>query len=497
MPEPVIASVTVSDRGRVAAQAAFGLCVGIDALWLFVGPVDGWWRWGALAVVVAVHLACVGLLRRAADAVAPRTVLVVVAALAAVAVALPPRASKDVFLYAMEGRLLGVHHVNPYTHAPVDFASDPMFLHVARQWRTTIGAYGPAFQALAALGSLGYGTSALLGRLYFQVLAALALLGSVMVLQRRRVATWLLVLVGLAPAALATVNEAHIDVLVAFGLLVGVVMVLDGRYRTAGLVLGLAVLFKVNAAPPAVGVVVALLLARRWISARRTALVTVVVVVAGYVAFGVVAALGPLRQQSKSISRGSVPAWLSMVSDRLGRAAPAVATNPGLRSALAAATAAVALAALVHRWRWKPDVAEFALAFGLIYILSANYVLGWYPVALLPLLGLVRPRLAAIGLATVVGFEALYAVPAAALSKVPHSLAPARIAPFVALALLVLLVTTRPPTLGLQPSNSVSPALPGDGKLEPHHRTAAGVALGPDPAAVALHDLADDGQPQP
>lgn len=496
MPEPVLAPVTVSDRRRVAAQGAFGLCVAVDALWLVVGQVDGWWRWGALAAVVAAHVGCVVSLRRAPDAVATRTVVVAVAALAAVAVALPPRASKDVFLYAMEGRLLGVHHVNPYTHAPSAFASDPAFLHVAPQWRRTIGAYGPAFQVLAALGSLGYRTSALIGRLYFQVLAALALVGSVVVLQRRRVATWLLGLVGLAPAALVTVNEAHVDVLVAFGLLLGVVMVLDGRYRTAGLVLGLAVMLKVNAAPPVAGVVLALLLARRWPSARRTGLVALAVVTSGYVAFGVVAALGPLQEQSRSISRGSIPSWLSMVSGRLGRSAPAVATNPAWRTALSAAIAAVALGVLVRRWRRMPDVAEFAVAAGLIYILSANYVLGWYPVALLPLLGLVRPRLAAIGLATAVGFQALYLASAATLSKVPHSLAPARIAPFVAVGLLVLLVRT-PPPIGRQPVNAVTPASPGDGELEPDDRTAAGVVLCPDPSAVALDDLADDGQPQP
>lgn len=458
MPEPVIAAVARSDRGRIAAQAAFGLCVGMDALWLLVGEVDGWWRWGALAVVVAAHLACVGLLRRVPDAVEARTVLVAVAALAAIAVALPPRASKDVFLYAMEGRLLGVHHVNPFTHAPSAFASDPAFLHVARPWRSTIGAYGPAFQGLAALGSLGYGRSALLARLYFQILAALALIGSVMVLQRRRVATWLVVLVGLAPAALATVNEAHIDVLVAFGLLLGVVMVLEGRYRAAGLVLGLAILFKANAAPATVGVVLALLLARRWVSARRTGLVALAVVATGYAVFGVGAALKPLSSQSRFTSRGSLSAWLSSVSDRLGRAAPALATSPALRSALAAAIAAIALAALLHRWRRMPDVAEFAVAFGLIYILSANYVLGWYPIALLPLLGLVRHRLVAIGLATVVGFQALYAVPAVSLRTVPHSLAPARIAPFVAVVLLILLVTTRPPPVGQQTSGAATPA---------------------------------------
>ena len=422
-----------------SARTAFGLCLVADATWLVGGGVRGGWRWPALLGVIAVHLVSVVLLRRSPDAVPAPVVLGAVVGLTVLAVAIPPLGSKDVWSYAMDGRLLGVHHVNPYAHVPADFATDPTLHRVATAWRTTRTVYGPLFQAGAGAGSLLYGTSALVARLFFQVIAGVALVASMVVVWRRQATTWAIALVGLSPGVLRAVNEAHIDVVVAFGLLWAVVLLLDDRDRAAGLVFGLTILLKLNAAPVLLAVVLALGLAGRWSAARRALGWAAAVTVAGYATFGLVA-LGGFSRQAGFVSRGSLPGWLASVPGSLTDGALIWTDRAGVRSILATILAVAAFAVFAHRWRRHPDPVAFAVVAGLVYVLTANYALAWYPIAVVPLLALARPRLAWIGMAVVVFFQILYVAPTQALGPVPGSPAVKAVAPFAALVLLALLV---------------------------------------------------------
>ena len=56
---------------------------------------------------------------------ASRLVAIAIAGLLVVAVAVPPRQSHDFWSYAAYGRLVGVHHVSPYEHAPSEYPHDP------------------------------------------------------------------------------------------------------------------------------------------------------------------------------------------------------------------------------------------------------------------------------------------------------------------------------------------------------------------------------------
>ncbi len=55
----------------------------------------------------------------------------------------PPLLSQDVFSYIDYARLGALHDLNPYAHAPADFATDPAFTHVG--WADSASAYGPLF----------------------------------------------------------------------------------------------------------------------------------------------------------------------------------------------------------------------------------------------------------------------------------------------------------------------------------------------------------------
>src|SRR5204863_4046798 len=50
----------------------------------------------------------------------------VVAAETAVSLLVAPRATGDLWWYALYGRILAVHHASPYTHAPARFPHDPL-----------------------------------------------------------------------------------------------------------------------------------------------------------------------------------------------------------------------------------------------------------------------------------------------------------------------------------------------------------------------------------
>ncbi len=460
----------------------------LDAAWLLTGGLSGWARWLALVVVVVAHVACVLALGATPDAVPRRWLGAAVVGLALLAAVVPVSASHDVYLYAMEGRILGVHHVNPYRVPPAHFPHDPLLAHVAGAWRHTVGAYGPLFQVVAAAGSLVYGTSPLLARLWFQLVAATALAGSALLLLRRRAAPWAVALVGLAPAALATVNDAHIDMAVGAGLLVGVLLLRDGRSRAAGVLLGLTLLVKVTALPAVGAVLLALVLLRRWRDAVRVALPGAGVVGVGYLLFGGTLAVGPLQAQGTQLSRGSWASWVATTAHELGRTVPSVATDAHQRQLVAAVLALAVFGAVVWRWRHRVDPAELAVAATVVYLVTTNYSLAWYPAMVIPLLALCRARLAAIGLGLAVWFQLLYVSPASRLVEAPLRLAPARAMPVVAAALVALLLWARPDRDAVVRS--------AGGQLEPDDPAPVGVGAGPDPAAVAVDDLADDGQPE-
>ena len=81
----------------------------------------------------------------AAPALGRRLLLGACLLLLAAFVLAPPLLSQDVFSYIDYARLGVLHELNPYSHAPVDVASDPAFPFVG--WADSSSAYGPLFTA--------------------------------------------------------------------------------------------------------------------------------------------------------------------------------------------------------------------------------------------------------------------------------------------------------------------------------------------------------------
>lgn len=354
-------------------------------------------RSGTLAgALVALLLALVGyaaVLRAAwAGAGSRRAVVATATALLALAVALPPWPSRDLHVYAMQGRILTTHGDNPYVQSPADYPGDPVADRVAPAYRGSRAYYGPAFVAVSAAGASLAGTSALAGRLFFQGLAALAVLGTMALLARRTEGPGALAFLGLNPVLVSRgVNEAHADVLLGLVLAVAVLL-LRRRSVAAGACLGLAALVKVVAILPLAGAAAWAWRRRGKGAAVRVALAGGVTTLAGYAAAGGSAALAPLRSASDDVSRASI--WTHLRTWVPGEATPRTEAPPEV-TAMAMVTVAVLAVALVAA-SWRDDTPERPVAGPLAaYLLAGPYVVPWYPAGVLaPLAGRWRTGLA-------------------------------------------------------------------------------------------------------
>ena len=64
-----------------------------------------------------------------------RTLAVLSAGLLVVAIAMPPRQSRDISAYSAYGEMIATYHVSPYTHAPQDVLTGEVLERVNPRWR--------------------------------------------------------------------------------------------------------------------------------------------------------------------------------------------------------------------------------------------------------------------------------------------------------------------------------------------------------------------------
>ena len=309
------------------------------------------------------------------------------------AVAMPARTSNDVYAYIMYGRIVAEHHASPYTHVPADYPDDPALQRVQPVFKNTPSVYGPVFTGVSAAGMGACGSSPLCGRVFFQMLEALALLGAARLVLRATGSWAAAACVGLNPVMLVSVvNGGHPDGLVATGLLTAVLIARE-RPVLAGGLLGIAALIKVNVLLPAV-VLIGWLLVR---DDKRKALTVGGTMggvgVAGYLAAGGTRALGPLHHASLLVSHHSVwyaaRGWIANALVGGGWTQARAADYAAHLVPVLGLITIVAIALLVAGGRARDHglvpVVAAALA---VYVLVAPYVLPWYAAPLIALLAL-------------------------------------------------------------------------------------------------------------
>lgn len=290
----------------------------------------------------------------------------------ALAVVVPPRGSRDIWIYAAAGSVVEHYHQSPYSHRFDEHPDDPYVRRMAPAWRKTHSAYGPAFTALSAVGMRMAGRSPLRARLFFQGLGALAVLASIAMVERRRPG-WGWLFLGLNPVVVVIVNGGHNDLLVGALLLAGALSF--RRYpAAAGVALACAVLVKALALLP-----VAFIMWVAWHRhshrrAARLALAATITTASGYLAVGRLRAVRLAFSAANVMSRASLWRWTAGRLDM-----PHVVVVAGLVSAAGVAWLAS------RRVRSEPIAVHGGLA-GLAYLLTGAYVMPWYPGAVLPLM---------------------------------------------------------------------------------------------------------------
>jgi alpha-1,6-mannosyltransferase len=376
----------------------------------YLGPVE---------IVVTVTLAMIGLvalldLERAGRLVPIRAVAATAGAVFLTAIIVAPHDSHDLWSYAMYGRILGVHHSNPWVMTPAQFPTDPYLLRVAAGWRHTTSIYGPAFTLLAAAITRVSGDAAIAVRMLFTSTFAIAVAGAGWIVYRRTRSSAAVALVLLHPAiAIAGLSGGHNDVLVGVGLLGAVVLAQDDRPVASGLVAGLATLVKLTGG---IGILALLCWGlrhhgRRWTT--RFAAAAVGLVGLAYLPLGTTGFSAFVKNRG-SLSRASaweLPRLLTGLDHRhtaIKLGLPNSDTQL-LISLGALVTVAITIWLAIRMARARNPAIGVVAALG-GYLIFAPYVLPWYPAWVIPTIGLV-PRvpvarlLALQGAALVVVYE--------------------------------------------------------------------------------------------
>jgi alpha-1,6-mannosyltransferase len=297
----------------------------------------------------------------------------------------PPLLSADVFGYLAYGRL-GINGIDPYVHGAAALPDDPLRAFVL--WRDMPSPYGPLFTlATYALAPLGPAA----GLWALKAVAVTASLGCVALvwkiaerLGHEPIAA--AALVGLNPILLVyAVGGAHNDLLVMLLALGGILALVSGRPRGAGVAVVGAAALKASA-----GLVLVFALAGNRGTSRRRLAVAVVVATAVVGAItllvfqsGAGQVVSQVLTQQRLVALHSVPGKLASL---LGA--------PGSRAIRfgAAAIGGVAICALLVRtlrganWLTSAGWATLAL------LMTTAWLLPWYVVWLLPLAAVASDR---------------------------------------------------------------------------------------------------------
>jgi hypothetical protein len=301
------------------------------------------------------------------------------------AVATPSNQSSDVNSYAMYGRIVTVHHQNPFASYPMHFEGDPMRRRVGEIWQRTPDIYGLGFTVLMAALAPVIGQSTFLVHFTYQLVALAAVGAMLWLLWRRTRNPVVLAFVGLDPLiAVSVVNGGHPDALVALGVLAGVLLAIERRPVPAGVAIAFAA--SVNFTALVAAAVLCVWAYRRW-SRPEVAKFAAIVGVVGVLPYLLMSGwLQNAHEHAGLISRQSI--W-SAIGSFVGNA-------DLLRTLASNGTTIIAgvllgVIAIRHTSRGTP---ELAVAAGLAsFLVASSWVMPWYAFTALPLFALRRPNL--------------------------------------------------------------------------------------------------------
>src|SRR2546423_1053716 len=266
--------------GGIAAAlgCAVGAAYGVGSP--IAGGVEGTDTWSIVflsAAAIAFVLYITALLALRSHANALRVALALTVLIQVVPLAGPLLLSRDAYSYWAYGRIVWVHHDNPYDHAPARYPDDPATRAAAPAWRHTTSVYGPAFTAAAAGVAAVAGSSRWTAAFLFRSAAALAVVATALLVARiaRRKAL-AAALVGWTPLfAIHFAGGGHNDALMVLGMVSALAL---ARWRSGAAAGSLWVVAAAIKSIPLLLLPLTLLRSRRgvWLGAAAAAIVLAV-----------------------------------------------------------------------------------------------------------------------------------------------------------------------------------------------------------------------------
>jgi len=160
-----------------------------------------------------------------------------------------PFDAADIYDNIMHGRILGIHHANPFQQVIADYPDDPFYEYAA--WKMSPSAYGPFWELLAGLTAWLAGNGIIANVIAFKILPGLFHLAGIalMVLIMKHEAPEKMlsgvVLLGWNPLVLyETWGNGHNDVAMAFWFILAAWWIICQRYSLAALSLLAGALMK-------------------------------------------------------------------------------------------------------------------------------------------------------------------------------------------------------------------------------------------------------------
>ena len=337
---------------------------------------------------------------------------------------LPLLISRDVYSYAMYGRIAGVYRENPYVVTPLDVRGDPLFSLIGPKWAGTPAVYGPGFTALSAgLARWLDAIPALI--IAFRAIAAGAGIATICIvvwLARRlrpERAAFAAALIGLNPVVLfQSVGSGHNDVLVMLAVAAALALTVLELRLLATVALTLGVLVKATAVLPLLLLVLAVT-ARSEPGRRLRSFLAHVAVSAGLFALFALPFMQTRDPSLGLLELSRHEGWLApsrffrRIAEGIGAlvGVDAVGTTLALAVRIAFGLALVVVMVLIARTVWRRagdgrfDAAAMGASWGwalLLLMLLGPVLLPWYVTWVLPLAWLLPkvPRTVTIGVST-------------------------------------------------------------------------------------------------
>jgi hypothetical protein len=267
-----------------------------------------------LIMYVSITLCCLGLAmmlwaNSRGWSPSPRKVFWTAAGAVAVLVNITPVGSGDVASYAAYGRIAALGY-NPYTFTPnllPGGTHNPYTAIVGVKWQATPSVYGPVATWTHLLAATIGGAKPWLTIWMLMIMMGAAFLAAGYILVRTAENPVRAVLLWAANPLLIVVlvMGGHLDAFLALAAIVAIVVsrrcIRPWHDLAVGLLVGVALGIKINAAAAALAIAIPLIHDRAWARLVRTSIVAVVTTVCLYAFSYGVTALEPMRQFSKLV----------------------------------------------------------------------------------------------------------------------------------------------------------------------------------------------------